>query len=128
MDPIPEFRSSECKSGGSAVSSILASLSSIVLLLQLIMNVANSNNNRKNENNNNNNQNNNNNINEGVTVLLNEFENMVTAMGTGVAMMGRELDVTEEQNNIFEMYLDSILSVLSLFPNSISMDIKNLKA
>ena len=77
------------------------------------MNVANSNNNRKNENNNNNNQNNNNNINEGVTVLLNEFENMVTAMGTGVAMMGRELDVTEEQNNIFEIYLDSILSVLT---------------
>ena len=94
MDQTPELRSSECKSGGSAVSSILASLSSIVLLLQLIMNVANSNN-RKNENNNNNNQNNNNNINEGVTVLLNEFENMVTATGTGVAMMGRELDVTE---------------------------------
>lgn len=113
MDQTPEFRSSECKSGGSAVSSILASLSSIVLLLQLIMNVSNSNNNRKNENNNNNNQNNNNNINEGVTVLLNEFENMVTATGTGVAMMGRELDVTEDQKSMIEMYLDSVFSILS---------------
>ena len=55
------------------------------------MNVANNNNQRKNENNNNNNQNNNNNINEGVVVLLNEFENMVTASGTGVPMMGRKL-------------------------------------
>ena len=45
------------------------------------MNVANSNNQRKNENNNNNNQNNNNNVNERVEVLLNEYENMVTATG-----------------------------------------------
>ena len=95
------------------MSSILASLSSIVLMLQLIMNVANSNNNRKNENNNNNNQNNNNNINEGVTVLLNEFENMVTAMGTGVAMMGRGLDdVTDGQPSVLEMHLDSIISFM----------------
>ena len=96
------------------MSSILASLSSIVLMLQLIMNVANSNNNRKNENNNNNNQNNNNNINEKVTVLLNEFENMVTAMGTGVAMMGRDLDeVTGLETSLFEMHWDSILSILA---------------
>ena len=96
------------------MSSILASLSSIVLMLQLIMNVANSNNNRKNENNNNNNQNNNNNINEKVTVLLNEFENMVTAMGTGVAMMGRDLDeVTGVQTSLFELHWDSILSILA---------------
>ena len=53
----------------------------LVLILQLIMNVANSNNQRKNENNNNNNQNNNNNVNERVEVLLNEYENMVTATG-----------------------------------------------
>ena len=46
---------------------------------QLIMNVADSNNQRKNENNNNNNQNNNNNVNERVEVLLNEYENIVTA-------------------------------------------------
>ena len=52
-----------------------------MLILQLMMNVANSNNQRKNENNNNNNQNNNNNVNERVNVLLNEYENMVTAMG-----------------------------------------------
>ena len=45
------------------------------------MNVANSNNQRKNENNNNNNQNNNNNVNERVEVLLNEYENEVTATG-----------------------------------------------
>ena len=96
------------------MSSILASLSSIVLMLQLIMNVANSNNNRKNENNNNNNQNNNNNINEKVTVLLYEFENMVTAMGTGVAMMGRDLDeVTGVQTSLFELHWDSILSILA---------------
>lgn len=83
-------------------------------MLQLIMNVANSNNNRKNENNNNNNQNNNNNINEKVTVLLNEFENMVTAMGTGVAMMGRDLDeVTGVQTSLFELHWDSILSILA---------------
>ena len=95
------------------MSSILASLSSIVLMLQLIMNVANSNNNRKNENNNNNNQNNNNNINEKVTVLLNEFENMVTAMGTGVAMMGRDLDDgTGIEISLLEMHWDSILSIL----------------
>ena len=77
------------KNDESAVSSILGSLSSIVLLLQLIMNVANSNNNRKNENNNNNNDNNNNNnINEGITLLLNEYTNEVMATGNGV---GREL-------------------------------------
>ena len=64
-----------------AASSILSSLSSVVLILQLIMNVANSNNQRKNENNNNNNQNNNNNVNERVEVLLNEYENEVTATG-----------------------------------------------
>ena len=57
-------------------------------MLQLIMNVANSNNNRKNENNNNNNDNNNNNINEGITLLLNEYTNEVMATGNGV---GREL-------------------------------------
>ena len=60
----------------------------MVLMLQLIMNVANSNNNRKNENNNNNNDNNNNNINEGITVLLNEYTNNVMGMGMGV---GRQL-------------------------------------
>ena len=52
------------------------------------MNIANSNNNRKNENNNNNNDNNNNNINEGITLLLNEYTNEVMATGNGV---GREL-------------------------------------
>ena len=57
-------------------------------MLQLIMNIANSNNNRKNENNNNNNDNNNNNINEGITLLLNEYTNEVMATGNGV---GREL-------------------------------------
>ena len=67
---------------------MLTSLSSLVLMLQLIMNIANSNNNRKNENNNNNNDNNNNNINEGITLLLNEYTNEVMATGNGV---GREL-------------------------------------
>ena len=67
------------------------------------MNIANNNNLRKNENNNNNNQNNNNNINEGVEVLLNEFENMVTAMGTGVAMMGRDMELEDE---ILDNYYD----------------------
>ena len=99
------------KNDESAVSSILGSLSSIVLLLQLIMNVANSNNNRKNENNNNNNQNYNNNINEGVTVLLNEFQNMVTAMGTGMAVMGRELEGTRGPS-LFRTHLDSMVRFL----------------
>ena len=67
---------------------MLTSLSSLVLMLQLIMNIANSNNNRKNENNNNNNDNNNNNINEGITLLLNEYTNEVMATGNGV---GRKL-------------------------------------
>ena len=55
----------------------------MVLLLQLIMNIANSNNNESNNNNNNNNNdNNNNNINEGITVLLNEYTNDVMATGS----------------------------------------------
>ena len=54
----------------------------MVLLLQLIMNIANSNNNESNNNNNNNNDNNNNNINEGITVLLNEYTNDVMATGS----------------------------------------------
>ena len=37
------------------------------------------------------NNNNNNNVNEGIDVLLNEFENNVNIMGTGVPMMGRKL-------------------------------------
>ena len=68
------------------------------------MNIANNNNQRKNENNNNNNQNNNNNINEGVEVLLNEFQNMVTAMGTGVPMMGRDIEDVDEE--ILEDYIN----------------------
>ena len=88
------------------------------------MNVANSNNNRKNENNNNNNQNNNNNINEGVTVLLNEFENMVTAMGTGVAMMGRDLDVMEEEMGVLVLHLDSIINTFN--DNHVSKSIEIL--
>ena len=79
------------------------------------MNVANNNNQRKNENNNNNNQNNNNNINEGVVVLLNEFENMVTASGTGVPMMGRKLrrhrvDMTPGHLNL---HLHSLISLVN---------------
>ena len=77
----------------------------------MIMNVANNNNLRKNENNNNNNQNNNNNINEGVEVLLNEFENSVTAMGTGMAVMGRSDDDTED-TDILHLHLDSISNAL----------------
>ena len=76
------------KDEGGATAAVLTSLSSLVLMLQLIMNIANSNNNRKNENNNNNNDNNNNNINEGITLLLNEYTNEVMATGNGV---GREL-------------------------------------
>merc|ERR1712062_846558 len=87
----PGDNRSVCKNDGSAASSILSSLSAIVLILQLIMNVAVNNNNRKNENNQNNNQNNNNNINEGIDVLLNEFQNNVNIMGTGIPMMGRKL-------------------------------------
>ena len=97
---------------GSATSSILSSLSAITLLLQLIMNVANNNNNRKNENNNNDNNNNNNNVNEQVEVLLNEFENTVTAMGTGVAMMGRRRRKFSDSNPILELHLQSVLDII----------------
>ena len=77
-------------------------------MLQLIMNIANSNNNRKNENNNNNNDNNNNNINEGITLLLNEYTNEVMATGNGV---GREIftdddfEVNELEKEYFIMQL-----------------------
>ena len=79
-------------------------------MLQLIMNIANSNNNRKNENNNNNNDNNNNNINEGITLLLNEYTNEVMATGNGV---GRELftdddfevNGMEKENCIVQLFL-----------------------
>ena len=46
------------------------------------MNIANSNNNESNNNNNNDDDNNNNNINEGITVLLNEYTNDVMATGS----------------------------------------------
>ena len=82
------------------------------------MNVANNNNQRKNENNNNNNQNNNNNINEGVVVLLNEFENMVTASGTGVPMMGRKLRrhrlVADISSGHLPLHLHSLISLVNL--------------
>ena len=84
---------------GGATAAVLTSLSSLVLMLQLIMNIANSNNNRKNENNNNNNDNNNNNINEGITLLLNEYTNEVMATGNGV---GREL-FTDDDFEVNEM-------------------------
>ena len=87
---------------GGAAASILSSLSSLVLILQLIMNISNSNNQRKNENNNNNNQNNNNNVNERVNVLLNEYENMVTAMGMSP---GRSLFTNDD----FEVKIDSVI-------------------
>ena len=76
------------------------------------MNVANNNNNRKNENNNNNNQNNNNNINEGIEVVLNEFQNMVTAMGTGMTMMGRDLDL-HTHNNIVSLHFQSLTNAVT---------------
>ena len=87
---------------------MLTSLSSLVLMLQLIMNIANSNNNRKNENNNNNNDNNNNNINEGITLLLNEYTNEVMATGNGV---GRDLFTDDDFEVKGILYL-SIISVL----------------
>ena len=101
---------SGCKDEGGATAAVLTSLSSLVLMLQLIMNIANSNNNRKNENNNNNNDNNNNNINEGITLLLNEYTNEVMATGNGV---GRELftdddfevNGMEKENCIVQLFL-----------------------
>ena len=95
------------------------------------MNVANNNNQRKNENNNNNNQNNNNNINEGVVVLLNEFENMVTASGTGVPMLGRKLrrhrvDMTSGH---LPLHLHSLISIVNLklpHPSSSTADNENI--
>merc|ERR1711892_38983 len=90
-----------CKDEGGAAASIMSSLSSLVLILQLIMNVANSNNQRKNENNNNNNQNNNNNVNERVNVLLNEYENEVTAMGMSP---GRSLFTDDDFEDLEEYW------------------------
>ena len=82
------------------------------------MNVANNNNQRKNENNNNNNQNNNNNINEGVVVLLNEFENMVTASGTGVPMMGRKLRrhrvIADINSGHLPLHLNLLISLVNV--------------
>merc|ERR1711892_713187 len=83
-----------CKDEGGAAASILSSLSSLVLILQLIMNVANSNNQRKN-------QNNNNNVNERVEVLLNEYENMVTATGMSP---GRSLFTDDDFEDLEEYW------------------------
>lgn len=94
------------------MSSLLSSLSAIVLLLQMIMNVSNNNNLRKNENNNNNNQNNNNNINEGIDVLLNEFQNMVTAMGTGVPAGGGRSFKSAKTTFLPNVLIDSLIQYL----------------
>merc|ERR1711892_585553 len=83
-----------CKDEGGAAASIMSSLSSLVLILQLIMNVANSNNQRKNENNNNN-------VNERVNVLLNEYENEVTAMGMSP---GRSLFTDDDFEDLEEYW------------------------
>ena len=87
-----------------------------MLLLQFIMNVANNNNNRKNENNNNDNNNNNNNVNEQVEVLLNEFQNMVTAMGTGMPAGGRRIRKFSNSNSILDLHL---LSGLEIIPSKL---------
>ena len=76
------------------------------------MNVANNNNNRKNENNNNDNNNNNNNVNEQVEVLLNEFQNMVTAMGTGMAVGGGRRRKFSNSNTILDLHLSSVLEII----------------
>ena len=64
------------------------------------------------------NNNNNNNVNEGIDVLLNEFENNVNIMGTGVPMMGRKLTHDSETRNtvpqfqlpdsLFDLYFDEL--------------------
>ena len=98
------------------------------------MNVANNNNQRKNENNDNNNQNNNNNINEGVVVLLNEFENMVTASGTGVPLLGRKLRrhgvvVADMTPGHLPLHLHSLISIANLelpHPSSSTADNENI--
>ena len=80
----------------------------------MIINVAVNNNNRKNENNQNNNNNNNNNINEGIDVLLNEFQNNVNIMGTGVPMMGRKLlnaedeDADDDERHIYQLHFNQL--------------------
>ena len=85
------------------------------------MNIANSNNNRKNENNNNNNDNNNNNINEGITLLLNEYTNEVMATGNGV---GREL-FTDDDFEVKGTLYRTITNKLAKLGDAIA--ISNLK-